>query len=621
MKIVTGEDNVLTTQVVAKELPNMNSELHVHLLGDVHYDSPTCNKTAFKRVLKDIRAQHDAGIPYMIFLMGDHLDRCSSSERAKIARSALHESTQMNNDRHALSDITEFMDLIWFARDNIAGVIQGNHYWRFLTGDLAGKSSDAYLAAKLGCPWLGFLSYVNLGITFKSTTKGTAVDLVLCHGKGGGKMVGTSINQVDDLRRIFPGASVYCVSSDTEIMTARGWMGESQLLDTDQVGTVDPATGLFKWSPVLGRVGFDYEGPAVQLKNRCTDMVLHPKHRAMYQPAIWPASGRDGWRFTEAENLLSETKQILVPLAGTRDGDDPGLNVSDCEAALCGWIASEGSFGERGGVKIYQKPGDKCDTIRDLLVESGWKFTEHIAANGMCVFYVWKQDRARIEQLLDGGKNVPDWLFKCSDAKFNLFLDALMLGDGHWNDAESKTSGTFYQADENFIDRLQMACAAHGYRTAKNWKTGGFSNRALPLVSLCSAVDLNITPYKKQITTIPYEGRMWCVTTEQGTFIARRNGKVFVTGNCQGHNHQSGAVPAAALFAHRFPGTAKPGLDLRERKQLLVRTGSFLKGYEQDTPSYVVQALYKPNALGHAELILKPTTAGGYLNTDIKAVV
>jgi hypothetical protein len=33
------------------------------------------------------------------------------------------------------------------------------------------------------------------------------------------------------------------------------------------------------------------------------------------------------------------------------------------------------------------------------------------------------------------------------------------------------------------------------------------------------------------VTPIEYEGNVWCVTVPTGAFVARRNGKIFITGN------------------------------------------------------------------------------------------
>lgn len=48
------------------------------------------------------------------------------------------------------------------------------------------------------------------------------------------------------------------------------------------------------------------------------------------------------------------------------------------------------------------------------------------------------------------------------------------------------------------------------------------------------------------------------------------------------------------------------GLHLKERKLLYGRTGSFLKGYEPDKPSYVAKALMNPTDLGTIKIELTP---------------
>lgn len=71
-----------------------------------------------------------------------------------------------------------------------------------------------------------------------------------------------------------------------------------------------------------------------------------------------------------------------------------------------------------------------------------------------------------------------------------------------------------------------------------------------------------------------------------------------------GHDHQK-----TVTFINRLkltPGT--PTLD--NRKILLGRTGSFLKGYIEDKPSYVVDALYPPTDLGTLKIELTPTRKG-----------
>jgi hypothetical protein len=57
-----------------------------------------------------------------------------------------------------------------------------------------------------------------------------------------------------------------------------------------------------------------------------------------------------------------------------------------------------------------------------------------------------------------------------------------------------------------------------------------------------------------------------------------------------GHDHMRGALPRTRLCVEN-------GI-VKQKKQFFGRTGSFLKGWVKDEPSYVVGAMYEPTSLG-----------------------
>jgi hypothetical protein len=66
-----------------------------------------------------------------------------------------------------------------------------------------------------------------------------------------------------------------------------------------------------------------------------------------------------------------------------------------------------------------------------------------------------------------------------------------------------------------------------------------------------------------------------------------------------GHSHKRSCVPAnPKLYLDDNRGVLK----LEERQQWLLRTGSFLKAYEDGKVSYNVDAARGPCSLGHVEL-------------------
>jgi len=181
-------------------------------IGDVHRETDNCDTERWKAFLKHLKK--DLKKSTVLIGTGDWNDFAAWGDRRKIRNANLHESTVNELDRSALNHCTQMLDELWFAKDNFAGLIQGNHRWEWSFGDLAGKSSDDYYAERLNCPNLGELGYIRIHVKYKNTNKSHIVDVVMHHGKAGGKLAGSTINQVDDLRAIFPDADVYIMGHD-----------------------------------------------------------------------------------------------------------------------------------------------------------------------------------------------------------------------------------------------------------------------------------------------------------------------------------------------------------------------------------------------------------------------
>jgi hypothetical protein len=87
-----------------------------------------------------------------------------------------------------------------------------------------------------------------------------------------------------------------------------------------------------------------------------------------------------------------------------------------------------------------------------------------------------------------------------------------------------------------------------------------------------------------------------------------------------GHDHSKGAVPVSRLRL----GASGHDLKLSQRKVFLIKTGSFLKAYEPNEPSYVVDAAMPPTDLGvvKIELTLRREQKNGDITwIDIHASV
>jgi hypothetical protein len=80
-----------------------------------------------------------------------------------------------------------------------------------------------------------------------------------------------------------------------------------------------------------------------------------------------------------------------------------------------------------------------------------------------------------------------------------------------------------------------------------------------------------------------------------------------------GHDHKKGAA-----MASKFEWSEGSHSHIKEKKLFFARTGSFLQGYVEDKPSYVVDKLLNPTDLGTVKIELTPRcTHSGGLKIDI----
>jgi hypothetical protein len=186
--------------------------------GDVHHDVELCDKERWKHFLYRCRVEDDEHTYYIE--LGDPNDFASISERSILLNRKLHESTVKKLDRLANIDTNAFLRDVGFMKGRMIGIVSGNHRWEFKDG----SNSDQRIAKALDSKFLGDFAFIRLALEYQG--RFVNVDIVACHGKAGGKCAGTTINQVDDLRRIFPVADIYLCGHDHK----RGVWPESTLL-------------------------------------------------------------------------------------------------------------------------------------------------------------------------------------------------------------------------------------------------------------------------------------------------------------------------------------------------------------------------------------------------------
>lgn len=221
----SASEEIMTTHSFRVTIPSWPTPVHIWPVGDMHKHAPGHDRDRWLEWLRSAREQLRKHPHTYFLLMGDEDELNSASERRGLRSIDLHGSTRVEADENAYNRCEELARELSFAEGHIIGAIQGNHHWVFATTDnaaegelpryVAGQTTTQLLCQKLSCAWLGYLSYIRLTLQHESVLRSKAggksygVDIVACHGKAGGKLLGTSVNQIDDLRNIFPVADIY----------------------------------------------------------------------------------------------------------------------------------------------------------------------------------------------------------------------------------------------------------------------------------------------------------------------------------------------------------------------------------------------------------------------------
>ncbi len=320
-----------------------------------------------------------------------------------------------------------------------------------------------------------------------------------------------------------------CLSEDTDILTPEGWKNYKQVKKGDTIKTFNPEKQVIENSSVKKVFKREYSGPMYNLKNRIQDQLISPGHRIVRKKF-----NTEKYYLEEIEKASRLKSPIIMPIAAGNLNKEVG--ISDEQIKLMAWIISEGTIEKKRErrvchrVTIYQsstKNRKNYDEIIRLLKHFNMKYSvrDSTASLGNPVNMI-RIDAGSSKKIhgwfgtKDSVKHVPQKLMEMSQRQSRVFLETYIKGDGF---EKSKISLT----DEKLLGQLQQIIVNSGYgftvlkRSPTIGKKGIFVLRVIR----------HENTYVSDIRKVNYKGVIWCPNTDNETVIARRNGKVFITGN------------------------------------------------------------------------------------------
>lgn len=334
--------------------------------------------------------------------------------------------------------------------------------------------------------------------------------------------------------RGYKGAHFACVDTETECLTISGWKRHDQLRAGDDIFTYNMKTGNLELQPLQGIVSYRYAGNLISVFGRSTNMLMTPNHRCVVTTRDKKVNGgRHPAKIVEAANLKGGMKfPVAAPLSF-----EPYCSFYRKEFyEMLGWVMSEGYFKDTGSIGITQSLSvnpEKCERISWLLKELGMPHRMYTRTRPYkekqsveCEWHITGWARAKIRQILPDKYRIPESFLLLPDECVDAFLEGFVGGDGHVRPDERIT---ITQKEKQPLDIIQAMYIRMGRSCILSQRGNGQWSAFITNAKDRCFKDSTGSLVDKEY---PYDGLVWCPTVANGTWVARRGGRPFITGNC-----------------------------------------------------------------------------------------
>lgn len=333
-------------------------------------------------------------------------------------------------------------------------------------------------------------------------------------------------------------APEYCVDLETQILTETGFKNYDEVKVGDKVTNFNLQNGKLETDKILKTHLLKFNGEMYLFLGRGVKIQCTPEHRIVYQHKSRTSKG--GWSkwkiCTAAEfaNLIQDkahrTKyDYRLPALHGYEGEE--LDISDEWLSLIGYLAAEGTIkfnpGVGRGVTISLSQSKHINPtyhreIRKACSDLKLGFRERELQDGSTEFIFNSASTREVLNLYDGFNvhRIPEWVLRGSKRQLQVILNAMINGDGSWG------SMAYVSKSLGLISDFQTIATKLGYRTTVHRRKSGMWECVLLAQRKAYA-------YITEVQRIPYNDRVWCVTTKNGTMVIRKDNNVGVIGNCE----------------------------------------------------------------------------------------
>lgn len=319
-----------------------------------------------------------------------------------------------------------------------------------------------------------------------------------------------------------------CYDDKTEVLTARGFVLFSQLTEIDVVGQYHEDATITFVAPTE-RFADRYVGPMRKFgsgKLRYVDAIVTPNHRMVVKRT-------NGIELLEAGVISRMPSDSRLAVSGHGVGDPSMAKLSDVDRLEIAFQA-DGSFASRAHRYTGSRSGDaqpvrftlkkmrKIERLREILGRLGYQYTETPQTRDYVHFWI------KCPEILH---KTFDWIdySKISSEWAREFVEEA----SHWDGSRHLNSMQYFSSIEENTDAVQTVAILAGYKTHRSTYEDERSTRKLQHIVSCQYDKDWVSGEPVTISSVDYDGYVYCVSVPTKMIVTRRDGRVLVCGNTE----------------------------------------------------------------------------------------
>lgn len=341
-----------------------------------------------------------------------------------------------------------------------------------------------------------------------------------------------------------------CISEDTEILTIDGWKRYHKDIDNDLVLAYNKDTKQFQFEKPTEVFYYENEYPAYRIQSDHTDQLVSYDHRVIVErdgEQIFCRSqaceSEESVPFLESLSELPETiydtqshtskkkqdvfKDLLYSNNIKEEQKRDKKSKTSCSSEMC-------CLQEKSHEKERQIKNDReSNLLKDLQRETSLQTHDRESQN--------RKSIGLVGRILGKIERTYEWIFKsflerwykqikekgelCGAKICEMPSEIFKNGNSEWN---SYGISTCHGSTLKPLFNKGRSCSSYRSQSSEQFDRE-FNVVCEPIGTHETSRRIKTT--RAKITEVEYTGKMWCVSIPSGAFVARRNGKIFITGN------------------------------------------------------------------------------------------